>query len=73
MRLCLARRNVCRNPVKVRFESAPRSERLRTPFEPGQTYYLKFEVGAFGPKMAVVDEAVGANEIKNCNLIAESK
>ena len=50
-----------------------RKELLRTEFEPGQTYYLKFEVGAFGPKMTLVGETVGEKEVKECRLIAEAK
>ena len=48
-----------------------KKELLRTEFESGKTYYLKFEVGTFGPKMAIVDKAVGENEIKQCRLIEE--
>jgi hypothetical protein len=47
-------------------------ELLRTEFTAGETYYLKFEVGAFGSKMTVVDKAVGEDEIRNCKLITEA-
>lgn len=50
-----------------------RKELLRTEFEPGKTYYLKFEVGAFGHKITVVDGTVGESEIKKCRLIVETK
>ena len=48
-----------------------RKELLRTEFELGKTYFLKFEVGAFGPKMTVVDEAVGESDLKKCKFIAK--
>jgi ribosomal-protein-alanine N-acetyltransferase len=50
-----------------------RKELLRTEFEPGKTYYLKFEVGTFGPKMTDVGGTVGESEVKQCRLIAETK
>jgi hypothetical protein len=45
-----------------------RSELLRTNFDAGATYYLRFAVGAFGPKMTLVDPAIGAKEIQDCKL-----
>jgi hypothetical protein len=47
-------------------------ELLRTEFKPGETYYLKFEVGTWGSKMTVVDKAVGEAEIQKCKLIFET-
>jgi hypothetical protein len=49
-----------------------RKEILRTEFEPGETYYLKFEVGARGSKLAAVDPGLGQNEIKKCRLITDT-
>ena len=47
-------------------------ELLRPEFTPGETYYLKFEVGAFGSKMTVVDKVVGEEEIRKCKLVSEA-
>jgi hypothetical protein len=49
-----------------------KKELLRTEFTPGETYYLKFEVGAFGSKMTVVDKALGEAEIRKCKLVAQT-
>jgi len=49
-----------------------KKELLRTEFTPGKTFYLKFEVGAFGSKMTVVDNALGEAEIRKCKLVAQT-
>ena len=49
-----------------------KKELLRTEFTPGETYYLKFEVGTWGSKMTVVDKALGEAEIRKCKLVAQT-
>jgi len=48
-----------------------KKELLRTEFTGGETYYLKFEVGAFGSQMKVVERAVGEEEIRKCKLVTQ--
>lgn len=45
-------------------------EHLRFTAEAGKTYYVKFKLGSgFGsPTMALVDEATGSREVRNCSM-----
>ena len=43
-----------------------RKEILRTNFEAGATYYLRFSLGAWGPKMKFMEPSAAEAEIRKC-------
>jgi hypothetical protein len=43
-------------------------ELYRMPVEAGKTYYVRWVVGAWGPRMVPVDKGTGKNEMGECHL-----